>query len=185
MPKPTALIKCSSRLLGRDDVTARVHEIEKTYALRFVTGGGEQISAAFAERGWENVFGPFGRICKDFDQRLAAENVLKKNVVEFEDQLEASRIFATMVVPVLDKEIGGVTCHVNGDFHPINGYNGYARIFVFTFDDDVARKRWFYRAMWQVCRIHLEQRSMQETITFNPDDYPEKIEVVGFPESSP
>ena len=182
MAKPTALLKCSSRLLGRPDVIARVRDIEKAYALRFVSGGGEQINAAFSERGWDNTFGPFGRVCESFDQRLVAENVLKHNAASLEDQLQGAGLPAHMVLPVLDSEVGQVTCHVNGDLFPIICYNGYDRFFVFTFDEDVVRKKWYYCAMWQINRLHLANRTTARVITINEDDYPEKIEVVGFPD---
>jgi hypothetical protein len=179
--KQTALIKCSSRLLGRNDVLERVHTIGETYALRFLGGGGEQISAAFEERGWENKFGPFGRICVDFDQRLLAENILKKNAADFEDQLQSSGVFAQMVLPVLDSEVGQVTCHVNGDMYPVICYNGYDHFFVFTMEGDVEQKRRYYRAMWQLNRMHLADRSIPTTIEIDTEDFPPKIEVVGFP----
>jgi len=185
MPYPTALIKCSSRLLGRPDVTARIREIRTTYALRFLGGGGEQISAAFTERGWQNEFGPFGRICQTFDQRLLAENILKRNAAEFEDLLQKAGIFGQMVLPVLDSEAGQVTCHVNGDMYPIICYNGYDKFYVFTMEGDVEQKQRYYDVMWQVHRLHLANRAMPTTIVINPTDHPAKIAVVGFPKNPP
>ena len=179
--KQTALIKCSSRLLDRRDVVLKVLEIGETYALRFLGGGGEQISAAFTEQGWPDVFGPFGRICSTFDQRLLAENILKKNAAKFEDRLQSAGIFAQMVLPVLDSEVGQVTCHVNGDLYPLICYNGYDRLFVFTMEQDVEQKMRYYRAMWQIHRLHLADRKLPTTIEIKPDDNPDKIEVVGFP----
>lgn len=178
---PTALIKCSSRLLGRADVTARVRAISASYSPRFLGGGGEQISAEFTKRGWKNEFGPFGRICRTFEQRLVAENVLKMNAAEFEDQLQQDDIFGHMVLPVLENEVGQVTCHVNGDLYPIICYNGYDMIFVFTMESDVEAKQRYYRALWQIHRLHLANRAMPAMMDFDPNDNPEKIEVVGFP----
>lgn len=179
--KLNALIKCSGRLLQREDVVEKVKRIGETHALRFLGGGGEQISRAFTEHGWPDRFGPFGRICESLDQRLLAADILKKNAADFEDRLQEAGIFAQMVIPVLENEVGQVTCHVNGDLYPMICYNGYDRLFVFTMDKDVEQKQRYYRVVWQIHRLHLANRALPTTIVIDPDDFPPKIEVVGFP----
>lgn len=182
MPMPTRLIKCSSRLLQRRDVIGHIKTFHERNALRFLGGGGEQITAEFERRGWKTEFGPFGRICKDEEQRLVAEMILKMNATLFEDELQKAGVFGSMVLPVLDNEVGQVTCHVNADLYPIICYNGYDFCTVYTMEQDVIQKIRYYRVMWQIHRLHLANRSIPDVITVDPDDHPSKIEVVGFPE---
>lgn len=184
MPMPTALIKCSSRLLGRKDVTDYVQGISKTYALRFLSGGGEQISAEFEKRGWPIVFDRFGRLCANEEQRLVAEMILKMNGTLFEDQLQRAGILGHIVLPVLDSEVGQVTCHVNGDMYPIICHNGYDQFFVFTMKEDVEQKRLYYQWQWQINGLHLKHRFLPTSYTLDPDDHSPKIKVVGFDKAS-
>ncbi len=180
MAMANALVKCSGSLLDSWQVMHFLHEKQKQYALRVICGGGEQINNRFRDEGWPIHFGPFGRICENFEQRLAAENVLKLNAAALEDRLHESNIYASVITPVLDKEVGGVTCHLNGDLMPILCYNGFDKIFVLTKEAEVKRKRRFYIGMWKLLRAHLDMRDVPDSLTFDFDDAPPKIEVIGF-----
>ncbi len=179
MAKQTALIKCSGSLLGNWEAFHFMHGKQAQYALRVVCGGGEQINNLFRERGWPIHFGPMGRICEDFEQRLAAENILKFNAAELEDRLDDAQVNASVITPVFDKEVGGVTCHVNGDLLPLICYNGFDKIFVLTKQSEVKRKRRFYAALWTIFSKHLDARDVPDALEINFDFFPPKIEIIG------
>lgn len=180
MSKPNALVKISSRLFESWEVHHYLRELEKQYVLRIIVGGGEQINAEFESRGWSNTFGPLGRICESFEQRLVASNVLEINAAQLDDRLEEAHVHAQTIVPVLNHEVGNVTCHVNGDLLPITCYNGYDALYVLTKEADVENKRRFYAAIWQLCRAHLEARTLSDTLVIDAGDLPPKLQVVGF-----
>lgn len=180
MAMPNALVKCSGSLLDSWEVIHFLHCKQRQYALRVVCGGGEQINQVFRDKGWPIDFGPFGRICEGFEQRLAAENVLKINAAALEDRLHESDVRAQIITPVLDKEVGGVTCHVNGDLMPILCYNGFDKIYVCTKTTEAQRKKRFYAAVWKIMRAHLDTRDVPDSLTFDFDDFPPNLEVVGF-----
>lgn len=178
--QPTALVKCSSRLLGNEQVIDHLRIIERNFAVRFIGGGGEQINAEFEKRGWPIRFGPFGRICTSHEQRLLAADILEKNAAVFEDQLKGAGIAAQVIVPVMRSDVGGVTCHVNGDLYPIICYNGYDKFFVFTGKKDVERKQRWYDWMWQISKFHLGDGG-EIPLEYKLDDnaFPEKIDIIG------
>lgn len=180
MAKPNALVKISSRLFESWEVHQYLRELEKKYVLRIIVGGGEQINAEFKKRGWSNTFGAFGRVCESFEQRLIASNVLEINAAQLDDRLEEAQVHAQTIVPVLNHEVGNVTCHVNGDLLPIICYNGYDALFVLTKHADVENKRRFYAAMWQLCSAHLQERTLSQLLVIDEDYLPSKLEVVGF-----
>ena len=170
-----AIIKHSGSLLGRHDVLDQIEKETQKHAVRIFAGGGEQINTAFREKGWPIRFGPFGRICETFEQRQAARDVLERNAADLEDFLDARRIPARVVLPVLNSEMGDVLTHVNTDFALLAAWNGYDRLLSYTLEKRVKRKEKIYRNVWDLFKE-------MSDLPIDPDA-PYKIEVVGFPEN--
>lgn len=178
---PSILIKVSSRLINHSDVYARMRRNADEAEQRVVGGGGEQINTEFDKNGWPYDFGPFGRICFADEHREVAAAILERNAAQLADRLRKMGLpGVSVIVPVMKIDMGGVTCHVNGDFYPIIGYNGFKRSEVYTSEKDVERKRRWYMWQWQINKFHLGDRGeIPDTYTLDPSDYPKKIQVIG------
>ena len=174
------LVKASSRLIRHPDLYPRLREQAEESPLRAVGGGGEQINEEFRKRGWPIEFGTFGRICVEEEHKDEAALILKRNADILEDQFRRARLPVEVIVPVMSADMGRVTCHVNGDFYPIIGYNGYKRSLVFTAMKDVERKRRWYAWLWQISKFHLgDGGEIPLEYKLDPNDFPERIEVIG------
>ncbi len=103
-------------------------------------GGGTQINTELQKRGYElTQHGPLGRETKTFEERQIARDVLERNQMEFEDQLDMMNVSATVIIPVLT--LGGVLCHVNGDQMVRTAYVSYDKLYVITTCERLKKKR--------------------------------------------
>lgn len=172
MARKTALVKLSGDLVDRLDVLAWLRQLAKEKFVVVISGGGTQINAEFEARGYGKNYGPLGRETRSFDERQLARDILEKNQADIQDLLARENIPAVVLIPVLD--IGSVLCHVNGDVFVLTAYLGYDELFVLTLDSRVAQKRTQLETIWAA----LDSGKYNE-------DFPPKINVVGFPDSTP
>jgi len=165
MAKQNALVKISGSLLKNAKAIDRIKRISKKYFTVILIGGGEQINKAFRKKGWKVAFGPLGRVTKTFREKQLARDVLEENQELVQDMLDGKGISAKVIIPVDD--IATVLCHVNGDVKVLSAYNGFDRIFIFTFKDIVEKKRLWLKRLAD-CFKHIGDGGI------------DKIEVVGF-----
>lgn len=168
MARLTALAKTSGDLLGNPAVAEFLEQQSAGYALYYLTGGGTQINKAFQSAGYPVNFGPTGRICRSFPERQLARNTLELNQAEVQDAFTGKRVPITVIIPVVDKEVGGVLTHINGDLAPISYYNGFDKFFVLTLKKNVEAKIAYYQRIWAA---------------LDGKGFPSKIEVIGFDET--
>lgn len=167
MARLTALAKTSSELLGNPAVAQFLKEQAAGYALFYLTGGGKQINQAFDAAGYKIEFGPLGRVTTTFQERQLARDILERNQAEVQDDFTGRGVPLTVIIPVVDKEVGGVLTHINGDLMPIMLYNGFDKFFVLTMIKNVEAKRHYYQRIWSA---------------LGATGFPSKIQVVGFDE---
>ena len=165
MAKQNALIKIFGSLLKDKKAIKQIKKISAKYFTVVLIGGGKKINEAFEKRGWKVKFGPLGRITKTFEEKQLARDILEKNQELFQDIISENGISAKVIIPVDD--IATVLCHVNGDVKVLSAYNGFDKIFIFTFKDIVEKKRKWLKKLAE-CFKHIGN---------GPID---KIEVVGF-----
>lgn len=165
MPKQNALIKVSGSLLKHEKVIERIKNISKKHFTVVLIGGGKRINEEFKKKGWKVKFSPLGRITKTFEEKQLARDILEKNQEIVQDMIDNMGITAKVIIPVDD--IASVLCHVNGDIKVLSAYNGFDKIFIFTFKDLVAKKKKWLKYLAD-CFKHIGD---------GPID---KIEVMGF-----
>lgn len=171
MPRKTALVKLSGDLINRADVLAWLRKLTAEYYVVIVCGGGVQINAQFEARGFGKNYGPLGRETRSFEERQLARDILEQNQAEIQDLLAREGIPAVVLIPVLD--IGSVLCHVNGDIFVLTSYLGYDTLFMLTLESRMNAKNDQLRNIWAAF----------DGGKFN-QEFPPKIQVVGFPDKT-
>lgn len=177
MAKPTAAVKLSGNLIGRNDVLDWLRQLSHSFSVRICTGGGEQINEEFRKRDWPIRFGPLGRLTRDKREQQVARDVLEDNAAAVEDFLDEQNVNARVFIPVLDHEVGDVLCHVNGDIQVFALHNGYDAVYVLTLASRAEKKRRFFREVWDIFAKYGGSGIDAAA--------PCKIEVVGFPDEQP
>ncbi len=165
MIKQNALIKISGSLLKNKKAIGEIRKISKKYFTVILIGGGEKINKAFRKKGWKVKFGPLGRVTKTLKEKQLARDILEENQELVQDMFDDMGISARVVIPVDD--IATVLCHVNGDVKVLSAYNGFDKIFIFTFKDIVEKKKKWLKEL-AGCFKHIEKGSL------------DKIKVLGF-----
>jgi acetylglutamate kinase len=150
MSKPNAYVIISGNLLENEDALDWLRKLVKEYHVSVCIGGGEQINQAFQERGWENKFGPMGRICETLEQRQVCEKVLKENQAIIQDLFNEKGITAEVKIPF--GYDGDVLSPVNNDHMISRVYNGHDRIFRLTTIEKKAKKEAFFKEFSRVCQ---------------------------------
>jgi len=179
MARKNALALISGSLLDNPKVKADLKRRGDKFALRICPGGGEQINKEFEKEGWPIDFGPLGRKTQNLRQRQRARSILEQHAADMEDLVDDLGIHAWIFIPVVDSEVGKVLSHINKDLLPIFLYNGYDHFFIYTIKANVEQKRRFYAWYWQISRCSLDQRYVPTQFKLDPNDFPEKIEVIG------
>ena len=169
--RKTALVKLSGDLINRADVLAWLRQLATEYYVVVVCGGGVQINLEFEARGFGKNYTTLGRETRSFDERQLARDILEKNQAEIQDLLAREGIPAVVLIPVLD--IGSVLCHVNGDIFVLTAYLGYDKLFVLTLESRIGAKNQQLRNIWAAF----------DGGKYN-EEFPPKINVVGFSDSS-
>lgn len=95
-------------------------------------GGGTQIKEEFKRRGWkDDNYGPLGRETKTAEEHLIAREILESNKAKLKELFAKARVSdVVVVIPMLN--IGGVSCHVNGDQYLLAAYLGFDRLYAVT-----------------------------------------------------
>ncbi len=172
MARKTALVKLSGDLINRADVLAWLHELSNDYYIVVLCGGGVQINVEFEGRGFGKNYKTLGRETRSFEERQLARDILERNQAEIQDLLAEKHIPAVVLIPVLD--IGSVLCHVNGDIFVLTAYLGYDKLFILTLEGRMAAKNQQLRGIWAAFGGG----------KYN-EEFPPKIDVVGFPDTHP
>lgn len=132
------LIKISGDCI-RQDVFGWIKVIAKTSYVVICVGGGAQINEAFKKRGFPvGKYGPLGRETTCPQEAQLAREVLEANKILVQNILAEEGISAVVEIPVLN--IGGVTCHLNGDTYVLASYIGFDQIYVVTLASRLKKK---------------------------------------------
>ena len=151
MTKSSAYVIISGNLIEKESVLAWLKELTANCYTVVCIGGGEQINRAFKEKGWENNFGPMGRICETLEQRQVCETVLRETRDIVQD-LFADRLIVAQVVIPLGYD-GDVLSPINNDHMVSRVYNGYDRIYRLTTKEKVETKLVFFNNLAEVCQV--------------------------------
>ncbi len=165
MAKQNALIKISGSLLKNKKAIEYIQKISKQYFTVVLIGGGKKINEAFEKKRWKVRFGPLGRVTKRFEEKQLARDILEKNQEIIQDMFDKKRISARVIIPVDD--VATVLCHVNGDVKVLSSYNGFDKLYIFTFRDMVEKKKLWLKNLAN-CFKHIGEGPIN------------KIKIIGF-----
>lgn len=143
------LFKLSGDLLKKnqrkalDRILKRIRWCAKRYKVTACIGGGTHIDRNLLDHGIQpEQYGKLGRKVKSEHMSQIMLSTLKKN------QRAMRRLFKKMDIPATVEiprhYIGGVLCHVNGDFLVLSAFHGFDLSIVFTEKDNKPDKQaWF------------------------------------------
>ncbi|MDD5489123.1 MAG: hypothetical protein PHP25_00370 [Candidatus Moranbacteria bacterium] len=167
MAKLNGFAKIGGRLLEHPGVYEHMRKNSEKYSLVVLPGGGHDINEHFRKMGWDIDFGPMGRKMKTFRQRQAARDILELNQLKVQDQLDKFGVSARVMIPI--RYAVDVLCPENGDVTTLSVYNGFHRLWVYTSEETVEKKKLWLKQL-AACFNHIAPGEL------------DKIEVVGVKE---
>jgi len=140
MPRKNILVKVSGDVFLKPEFVGWIGMFSPESHVVICVGGGTQIKEEFKRRGFKaDNFGPLGRETRTAEEHQAAREILESNKIKLEELLAKAHAEAVVVIPMFD--IGGVSCHVNGDQYLKAAYLGFDRLYVVTLWDRAELKR--------------------------------------------
>ncbi|MHB8860210.1 MAG: hypothetical protein ACYC48_00540 [Minisyncoccota bacterium] len=132
-------VKISGDLIENELVLGWLSERPQEGRLVVCVGGGVQINRALVEAGIPlRKHGPLGREHRSDEERIIAEKILTENVEKMRVLCDERKIDCEAIPPII--EIGGISCHINGDQIILAAYLGYDQLFILTTADRVEKK---------------------------------------------